>query len=46
MNFWWEKAQGERKLAWKSWDKVYLPKEMGGLGVKDLQLFNQSLVAK
>ena len=46
LNFWWGGGQGERKIAWRSWAKVCLPKGMGGLGFKDLYLFNKSLMAK
>lgn len=35
-----------RKINWVSWDKLCLPKEEGGLEVKDLHLFNVSLSSK
>ena len=25
LNFWWGGGQGERKIAWRSWEKVCLP---------------------
>ena len=38
--FWWGQKKQERKLAWMSWEKMYLTKEEGGMGFKDLKSFN------
>ncbi|GAU47144.1 hypothetical protein TSUD_379210 [Trifolium subterraneum] len=35
-----------KQLCWVSWDQVCLPKVKGGLGVKDLKLFNLALLSK
>ena len=34
-NFWWGQKQDEKKkMAWLSWDKMYVPKACGGMGFK------------
>lgn len=35
-----------RKFAWVNWKTVCLPKDKGGLGVKDLRTFNTALLDK
>lgn len=44
-HFWW--SNGDRKgLHWYAWKRVCTPKREGGLGFKDLELFNQALLGK
>jgi hypothetical protein len=45
-NFLWGGGLEEKKLCWVKWDQVSLPKSQGGLGVKNLALFNAALLSK
>lgn len=43
--FWWGSGE-QRGLHWYAWKRVCTPKREGGLGFKDLELFNQALLGK
>jgi hypothetical protein len=45
-NFLWGGGLEEKKLCWVKWEQVSLPKSQGGLGVKNLALFNTALLSK
>lgn len=45
-DYWWGVENGRRKVHWTAWEKLQLKKYHGGLGFKDLRLFNQALMAR
>ena len=46
LNFWCGTWDGKRKISRIKWDDICHPKALGGLGFRDIRIFNQSLVAK
>ena len=44
--FWWSPSGSTRGMHWKSWDKVCVSKEDGGLGFKDITDFNTAMLGK
>jgi hypothetical protein len=44
-NHWWGFKGGRKKMHWKSWDCLTTPKFMGGMGFKDMKIFNQAMLA-
>ena len=45
-NFLWGSSEGCFKYPLVAWDKVCLPVEMGGLGIRNVAPFNQALLGK
>jgi hypothetical protein len=46
MEFLWGGAMGGKKVSWVKWSMVCKEKKKGGLGVRDIDLVNVSLLAK
>jgi hypothetical protein len=44
--FWWGNTEGQRRTCWVSWEKMTQPKSDGGLGFRDIELFNLALLAR
>jgi hypothetical protein len=45
-NFWWGAEEGRKKLHWKSWSWLSAPKNLGGMGFREMTLFNQAMLGK
>lgn len=44
--FWWGNKDGKRKVCWVVRDQMVMPKNQGGMGFRDMEVFNMALLGK
>lgn len=44
--FWWVNQDNDRRIHWQNWSKLGEAKSISGLGFKDIEAFNKTLLAK
>ncbi|KAK6163327.1 hypothetical protein DH2020_000191 [Rehmannia glutinosa] len=44
--YWWDSKPGKKKIHWASWKTLSTAKSAGGLGFKDLRIFNLAMLSK
>jgi hypothetical protein len=43
---WWGVEDGKKKMHWRSWDWLTMPKSLGGMGFRDMAVFSQAMLGK
>jgi hypothetical protein len=44
--FWWGGDEEKRRMYWRKWNDIAYTKQGGGMGFKDLHLFNLAMLGK
>ena len=44
--YWWSSSLDRRSMHWLSWEALAQPKAKGGMGFRDLEMFNTALLGK
>lgn len=46
VDFWWGQGKSRKRVHWLSWKRLCVSKDSGGMRSRDIQLFNQAMLAK
>ena len=44
--YWWSQVDKKNKIHWVNWERLSLPKSVGGLGFRNLHSFNLAMLAR